>query len=291
MGDQFLLILSFITGVIIQLSLLALNRNNWLFFIFIILCSSLVAMIPLSNEGPINVYAHFLFACILSSFSVTYCFYRDLLPTLSALSLFSVSSIFLFSFFSFFRDHSFAHFWLLTAILLIPTVLTVMTSFYNGTFNFFWKVFVYIWFLVMVVFLGLILFPFDYLRVFSTEGNNLWFSFFSCTLAGMAFSYLAVNASYLFLLIPFPWFRKSMNDWYRLADLVAQRFYVTKAKRNKAGIIIFFQGGFLVLNYLYNFLSVHLTINIIITINMVLSNLSRWERGNSLEFMYDTDED
>jgi hypothetical protein len=85
----------------------------------------------------------------------------------------------------------------------------------------------YTWYLVIIVFLGCLQFPFGNLSIFHDGSALGWLGPIDAFATGMASLYLLTNAYYLSELLPIPGrnqsFSDRMKDWHELTDLMTQR--------------------------------------------------------------------
>ena len=188
--------------------------------------------------------------------------------------LLSHSLIFWFAFFSYFYQGTALHNVLLS-ILLLPSAATIFISFLRPQLNFFWKLYLYAWFLCTVISLGLIQFPYRHLAIFLARQEMPWLTPLDCFVAGMAFLYLAVNIAYLYELIPIPGRNQSWKDrmkkWHELTDLMTQRVADDQPSHMQTLLLLVGQGGALLLIYRYRLLPSGLLINLLVVLPCVLS--------------------
>jgi len=96
----------------------------------------------------------------------------------------------------------------------------------------------YLWFLAVVVLLGIWGFPFSPLALFGSTRGAPWISPLDGVLGGMTFMVLVVYGTYLFFFIPIPGkhqsFADRMKQWREFVGIMAERFHDTPG--NRAGL-------------------------------------------------------
>ena len=273
MNERLILILWFAVGVLAQAILLIRNDWDWG---KLALCfgAGLIGFIPGKHEYNYEPLLHiFISLCI---FAVTFAlaFKEDILPLITEKVLLSYSLIFWFSFFSFFYKDSFVH-KTLFCIFLLPSLATLFIVFIKLKLNFWAKLFFYSWFLIIIVSLGLFKFSFGHLSLFFDTHHTPWIGTIDCLLTGMAFLYLAVNATYIWELIPIPGKNQSwenrMKQWHELTDLMTQRCDDQQPTHKQTILILVLQGGGLFLNYQYHLVPAQILINFLILLPVILS--------------------
>jgi hypothetical protein len=113
--------------------------------------------------------------------------------------------------------------------------------------------------------------------MFYDNRNLPWTTPVESLVAGMAFLYLLVNATYIFYLIPIPGKGQSwasrMKDWHEFTDLMVQRFDETLPSHVGTLLILVVQGGALILDYFFHLLPAGFLISVFILLPGVLLSL------------------
>jgi hypothetical protein len=272
MDERSLLIACF--GIGVALEALLLQRSDWQ-PLKLIGCIGLSMLGALRGKHETVYQPLFHVLLVFSMFAVIFAllFKEDILPALNERLLLSYSMIFWFAFFSYFYHGAFVQNVLLI-ILLIPTTFTILVAYRKPILTFTVKLILYTWFLTMVVCLGLFQFPFYQLKLFFQDQEIPWVTPFDSISAGMAFLYLAANATYIFYLIPIPGRNESwaerMQHWHEFTDLMTRRFE-DDVNMNRAGLVIL--GGefvILALDYFFHWLPRDPLINALIVLPGVL---------------------
>lgn len=163
---------------------------------------------------------------------------------------------------------------LVVALCSLPTAASLYVAFARPHLGFWSKLLLYSWYLVMVVALGALTFPFGNLSIFDARRPLPWLEPIDGLATGMAFSYLATNATYLFLLVPLPSrgqsFAKRMEEWHELTDLMTQRCDDDGPTHAQALAIIAFMGGALLLNGELRVLPASLAVSIAVIVTAVV---------------------
>jgi len=149
---------------------------------------------------------------------------------------------------------------------LLPTTGTIYVAALRPALGFWGKLALYTWYLVIVVFLGWLLFPFGNLSIFAGSATLGWLGPIDAFATGMASLYLLANAYYLFALLPIPGrsqsFSDRMKEWHELTDLMTQRCSDQDGPADgRAFAIIGVLGPLLLLNYVFGLLPNSLVIS------------------------------
>ena len=157
---------------------------------------------------------------------------------------------------------------------LVPTAATIYVAVRRPALGFWGKLWLYTWYLVIVVFLGWLQFPFGNLSIFG-RANIGWLGPIDAFVTGMASLYLLTNAFYLFELVPIPGKSQSFNDrmkqWHELTDLMTQRCSDQDGPGDgRALAIIAALGSLLLLNYVLQVLPNALVISVAIVASATL---------------------
>lgn len=226
MDERTLLISAF--GVGIAFEALLLQRADWHPGRLLgCIAMSLFAALPGKHETEYQPLVHVLL--VFSAFAVLFAiaFMNDILPAIGEKLLLSYTLVFWFAFLSeFYRAGLLQN--VLLGLMVPPTLATLWVACRRPALNFTLKLILYTWFLCIIVGLGLIQFPFYQLRLFYQAHEIPWVTARESFSAGMAFLYLAANASYLFYLVPIPGKNESwaerMRSWHKFTNLMTQRF-------------------------------------------------------------------
>jgi hypothetical protein len=164
---------------------------------------------------------------------------------------------------------------LLLFVCLLPTAATIYVAAMRPALGFWGKLGLYIWYLVIVVFLGWLQFPFGNLSIFDDSATLGWLGPIDAFATGMACLYLLTNAFYLFELLPIPGrsqsFSDRMKDWHQLTNLMTQRCSDQDGPAEGwAFAIIGALGPLLLLNYVFELLPNSLVISIAIILATML---------------------
>ncbi len=261
-------------GIGVALEALVLQRRDWHpWKLMGCVALSLGGALPDKHETVYQPLFHVLL--VFSMFAVIFAlaFKEDILPVISEKLLLSYSLIFWFAFFSYFHRGTILRNALLV-VMLIPTMATILVACTRPRLSFTLKLILYTWFLCIVVGLGLFQFPFYQLRLFFQNQEVPWVTPLESLCAGMAFLYLAANATYIFYLIPIPGKNESwaerMQHWHEFTDLMTQRFDDDPNTSRATIVILAAEFAVMVLNYFLHWLPGSLLINLLIVLPGVL---------------------
>lgn len=268
MHERLLLIACF--GVGVALEALLLQRNDWRPWRLLgIALLSVFAMLPGKHERVYEPLFHVLMVFSVFAVSFALAFKEDILPAIGEKLLLSYTLIFWFAFFSYFYHPTLLCNVLLN-IFMVPTLATILIAYVKIPLNFTLKLILYTWFLCIIVTLGLFQFPFYQLKLFFHTQEVPWVSPLESICAGMAFLYLAANATYIFYLIPIQGKNESweqrMQRWHEFTNLMTQRFDADASLSGATEIFLFAEFIVLVLDYFFRWLPRGLLINLLIVL-------------------------
>lgn len=215
---------------------------------------TLLVVVPTALKSPnalalqIGIGLGF-FALLLSGL------YRDeILPVVGEKLLLTFTLIFWYGFATELYRGSHAQ-QILALVCLVPTVMTIYAAWTRPVLGFRAKLALYTWYLLIIVILGWLQFPFGNLSIFGGRAAGLgWLGPVDAFATGMASLYLLVNAFYLYMLIPIPGrsqsFSDRMREWHRLTDLMTQRCSEQDGPSDiQAAVVLALIGGGLAVNY------------------------------------------
>lgn len=164
---------------------------------------------------------------------------------------------------------------MLLYVSLPPTAAIVYVAAVRPALGFWGKLWLYTWYLVIVVFLGWLQFPFGNLSIFNDRAAIGWLGPIDAFATGMALLYLLANAFYLYLLLPIPGkgqsFSNRMREWHELTDLMTQRCSDQDGPGDgRAFAIIAALGPLLLLNYVFEALPNSLVVSTAIVASAAL---------------------
>lgn len=115
---------------------------------------------------------------------------------------------------------------LLLYVSVLPSAASLYVALLRPRLAFWSKLALYTWYLVMVVALGLLQFPFGNLAIFGARSPG-WLGPIDAFATGMVSMYLLTNALYLYMLVPIPGktesFSDRMKEWHEFTQLMSQR--------------------------------------------------------------------
>lgn len=275
MDERTVLIASFGAGVALQALLLMRGDWNW-GKLGACVAMAFVGLAPAKHESVYQPLFHVLMVFSIFSVMFAFLFKEDILPVISEAVLLWYTLLFWYAFisyFPYFNDGTLLHTALLL-VLFVPTAATLVIAFQKTQLGFVLKLGLYTWFLVTIVCLGLLLFPFSQLKLFFHDRQVPWVTPFESVTAGMAFLFLLANAAYVWYLIPIPGkgqsFADRMREWDEFTDLCTERFQDSQVTLVQAAIVLGVGGTALVLNGIYRWLPPFLVINVAVVIPSIV---------------------
>ncbi len=265
------LIVAFGCGVALQAVLLMRGDWDWLKLLGCVLIAGCLVFPDAYQHGFRLVNVLFFFSLFALSFALL--FVDDVLQFLSVPMVLSYTLVFWFAFFTGFYDGSQRHVEL-ALLALVPSIFSVVIASRTGPFGFVAKLVLYSWFLVIVLCLGLMQFPFSQLEMFFEDKQIPWVTNVDSFMAGMAFLFLLVNACYVYWLVPVPGKTQSwadrMKEWHAFTDELTARVVDSPVARARIATVLGLEGVLLLLNYLFHWLSPAFTINLAIVVPAML---------------------
>jgi hypothetical protein len=258
MSPRFALILWFAAGFVLEALYLVRRNPRWGFLgacVAAVFVGAFATYLKDRGSTPAEDTAVGLglFAVVFASV------YADqILPVVSEKLLFTFTVIFWYGYATeFYRGTNTQQ--LLAVASLVPTVATIYAAWTRPTLGFWGKLTLYCWYLLIVVFLGWLQFPFGNLSIFDERAPLGWLGPIEALATGMASLYLLANAWYLYLLVPIQGkgqsFSDRMKDWHELTGLMTQRCSEEDGPSdNQTAVVLAVIGSSLILNYLFKLL-------------------------------------
>lgn len=274
MDERTVLIASFGFGVALQALLLMRGDWNWGKLAGCV-AIGLVGLAPGKHESVYQPLFHVLMVFSVFSVMFAFAFKEDILPIVTEAILLWYTVVFWYALYSSsYLSMRTAPGSVLVALLLLPTAATLYIAAVKTQCGFVLKLGLYSWFLVIIVCLGLLQFPFSQLKLFFKDHQVPWVTPFESMTAGMAFLFLLANGAYVYYLIPIPGKRQSfadrMREWHEFTDLLTQRFDDSQVTIVQAVIALGVGGTALLLTAIYRWFPPELVINVAIVIPAIV---------------------
>ncbi len=266
MSERLQMCLWFGAGVLMQAMFLVGGRwtwkNAWICF-----SCGLIGMCPGKHEEHYlqNIYIHTLFGFMAFAFTVASVYRKYLLPRINEIFVLSYTMTAWYALFSFCHNS-----FLLKAtigLFIFPTAATFFIAFWPKDLSEGWKVFFYMWFLCVIITIGLMQLQFRNM-IFFTQDGHFWIDRTEIVFSGMAFTYLCVNLSHIWHLVPLT--RKNQSWASRKEEIKRYMGFLEECygsyqltKTQALGLIVL-QGGILTLNYFHPVMSKNLMVNFFI---------------------------
>jgi len=280
MSDPLQLTLWFGLGVIVQAIFLIydrLNSKNLRNFFLCLLFSVIFGFIPRKGEGIVNydVVFHIFIWFIFFLISFAAVFRKEILPEINKTVILSFTLIFWYIFLVYFYSNTiYKNF--LTLIVLIPTIATLISVFTNLKLSFFWRLFFYVWFLILLISLLLSQLSLETFSSFFKKDGIVSLTFIDALVTGMVFLYLCVNS--LYVINVFFTYKdeeappgERLKAWREHIRMLVDKYIDYQPHPILSLLIILLLGGIFAANYYNKFISDFLLINILILIVPFLS--------------------
>lgn len=274
MDDRTILIASFGFGVALQALLLMRGDWNW-WKLAGCVAMGLFGLAPGKHESVYQPLFHVLMVFSVFSVMFAFMFKEDILPIITEAILLWYTIVFWYAFYSsaYFSFHTPLD-TALVVLLLLPTAATLYIVAVKTQCGFVLKLGLYSWFLVIIVCLGLLQFPFSQLKLFFKDHQVPWVTPFESVTAGMAFLFLLANAAYIYYLIPIPGknqsFADRMKEWHEFTNLLTQRFDDSQVPLVQVAIALGVGGTALLLNAIYRWFPPEVVINVAIIVPAIV---------------------
>ncbi len=266
-------IICFGLGTVIQAVLLV--RGNWEWQPFLSsLGFSLIGLLPGRSEHHYDPVFHLLYCFLLFSVFIAINFRKVLLPRVNEKILLVYTLTLWYAFFALAYQPGWVSYALI-ALFIAPTCVTLWLAATEKPLSFRFKLFCYGWYLLMVVFMVMFQFSYGYLLPFFFHIVPPEGSLYEAALAGMAFCYMLINATYLYQMLPIARKNESKEEaerrWKGWTDLMTGR-YNDKAQlsHEQALAIVFLFGGLLAANHFYKLIPAVMAVNLGILVPLIL---------------------
>ncbi|HBB66092.1 MAG TPA: hypothetical protein DCZ93_02090 [Elusimicrobia bacterium] len=275
MNEEYRLIAFFALGCLVQAVLLVRNHWSWgRFLVCFMVCP--FALWQESESGRDYNLPVRLFVSLCLFTGVFAAAFRDaLFPRVNEKVLLAYTLTFWYAFFSFVFSPTPLWYCVMSAMAL-PTLGILFLAVSDRKPSFAFKLFFYIWYLLMVVFMGLLQFSYSYMLSFFTGAAARGETPASAALAGMAFCYIAIHFTYLIGILPINGGRGNDDpfmgrDWHERVNRMTGRFNDNSqlSVLQTFSLVLVF-GGFLAGNYFYKFISAATAVNLGILLPLLL---------------------
>jgi hypothetical protein len=219
-------------------------------------------------------YLHLFIA--LAAYCMTFALImkKTILPGVNEVTLLFLNITLWYAFFS--------YRYLIPEVLLVPllsifiplTAGTLLVAFADFVLGFWLTLVFYVWYLIIIVFIGTVQFPFWNLSFFF--GIKVWepLAAIDVFLSGALFSYVAVHATYVLALIPLPSkhqsFASRLEEVNEHAEMLVYRYSDVQLKGAEAACLLALFGGIYGLNYTIRVMPPSTLINLMVVLSPLL---------------------
>lgn len=171
------------------------------------------------------------------------------------------------------------------SLFILPTIAVLFISFSKISLNKIWKLFFYIWFLLIDTFLVIHFILLSHIFTFKNYGNNILQAGFDLFIVSMVLTYLVFNLFSLLYLLPIRTGKQSFKDRFeeikKHINILTGKYSDYQLKKIYSFIIIISLLAFLYFNYIFNFFSDFILISLIIIISQLFSEQKPQPSKNS----------
>ncbi len=238
--------------------------------------TSLAIAVPTSvffylYAAELGLHTHVLICFVIFLFFFGLMLKKKILPVVNEKTLLVLNIALWYVFLIHYPSFSSTLNFIICLILVPMTVATLVMAFIDHVVGPALTLVFYVWFLVMIVFLGLAQFPVWNLALFFDQLGPSPTGLMDVLLTGMLFSYIATNAIFVVVLIPYPWsedqaFEERWEEVKDHAKTLIKKFSHDQLKPKESSLIILVLGGLLMLNLCLELIPDHLAINTLIVI-------------------------
>ena len=261
-------------GVIVQAVYMSYDEefnSKDLLKILTCIATSFLGFIPGRDERVYDFFFHCFFVMILFMIFYVNAFKKRLLKCINKATVSMWNLIFLYLFFQTHFLFFFVTFWIVMSLSLV----VFCNLFFHFDRHSFWEIFLYIWFLIMLVYIGFSHFTIGNLSVFFNDGVTYNHSLLAMFFTGFTLMYIFVNAQFFLMLIPVTGKHQKFKD--RIIEIKndLKEFnekYQDGPVETTTIYIIFIFGAFLFLNYYFNFINIVSLLPILITVLYFVDN-------------------
>jgi len=238
--------------------------------LFIPLCLLVAVMMLMPGKDERNYDTYFHLFLVGAGFTVTYAiiFKKRILDNINKEILMVWNLVFLYMFSQY---SSIFQTPIISIIVILLSILVIINAFFNFDSHYYWKVYFYIWFLIIIVGITSSHFAYDKISFFFNHGYGLTASPIDMLFIGGSFLYLAVNIYYIIELIPLPGKHQSLEQ--RLTEVkadmavLASEYDTENIKRTQALSAATIVGCLLAINFSFHLISDSFLIPVIITLS------------------------
>ena len=251
--------------------------------ILISMAVGLFGLLPFRNEDGYNLGLHLFGMCLVAAFAFAKTFQKRIISAVGARSLIILNILVVFLIVN---RWGFSQY--IFAIILIPTLATLINGFTDLGKYFFWQVFFYTWFAIMLVFIGLLNFGFnEFIKIFSFDVENSGIFYLNTFILGSAFLYIVTNIWFVIGLIPYK--RKDQTYGERIQEikkhmqLLAYGYIWEKENRGINFLLLVSLLVLMVLNFYYRKVDDKLVITAALALMPILGRIrsaeNEWRDG------------
>lgn len=233
--------------------------------------SVLALIIGLIRAPELNLYTHVFISLVVFIGVFAIVFRRKILPVVNERTLLVLNLALWYVFLAYYPIFP-QKLKILICLILIPMTISVnMMAFTDYVVGPALRLLFYMWFLIMIVFLGLAQFPIWNLSLFFDQMSTGRLGFLDVFLIGMVFCYIATHAIYILILIPIPYdsdrsFKSRWKEVKAHAKVLIEKYSYDQLKQEEALLIMLILGGLLAANLFLELVPDHLAINTLIVI-------------------------
>lgn len=247
-------------------------KGKDLVHILLIFAGSLTGFAVGENEQVYDFTAHSLSVAVFFILIYSMIFAKRLLRPANKAIILLWNLIFLYLFFDGF---SIGQNIVISSIVFGLSIITILNLIFHFDKRYFWEVYFYIWFLVMLVVIGISHFANGNMSFFLNGGQGVIASPLSMFLTGFTFLYIALNIISLMKLVPWPdkhqTFKSKLTEVKKYMKDLADKYDEKPIDSSSLLVIVLF-GLFLLINYFYHFVPIAPLLPVLITVIYVIEN-------------------
>lgn len=271
---EYALLLGFIfgAGIVLQAFFLQLQNKSLksllLLLLALLFSFLLAAYMYFKMNFPDDmdpVVAFYFFICF--SVGIAFIYKKEILPVINEAHILSLTILFWFIFLVYFYSDAW-YIKIFTVLALVPTIGTIFICFTTFKLKNWVKLFFYVWFLVMTIFIMISYFPFGNISFFWSQNLVILPDPITVFLSGLVFVILLSYIAYVFYLIPIPGKYQPIDDRIRECKLFArgliQKYSDLQLVAKYVFLIIIIECAVLFINFYFYIIPNYLLISTIL---------------------------
>lgn len=273
MNPQAMLVASFVLGALAQVFLLSSRPFPWGKAGICVLIA-MFGFLPGKHEVEYQALRHVLETVVIFGFVFAFTAQRSCLPAVREGMVWAMTLVLWFVVLLKWNLQVPSHRWVVLALLL-PSLWSLYLCWSNQPVGRVGKVADYLWFLAVVVLLGVWGYPFSPLALFGNANEVPWISPVDGFFGGMTFMVLVMYGTYLYLFVPIPGRHQSwasrMKEWREFVANMVDKFHAQPGNRTELAVLSAVLVGVFLTHYWVKWMNAGIIVGLAISLISVWS--------------------